>query len=115
MDSICMRDLFHFHCKAQAVYDAVALNFPEGLPVAKEASTVNLLLRQTSITYRGLTASKTTQGGITGLCMYHFKHRKPRTASTATATTANINTRQCGVAWFGHKTPHDGFVQFCLA
>jgi len=63
MDYICMSDLFHFHCTEQAVYVALALNFPEGLPVAKEARIVNLLLRQTSITYRGLTASKTTNRG----------------------------------------------------
>jgi len=34
----------HFHCTPQALYVALALNFPEGLPVAKAASTVNLLL-----------------------------------------------------------------------
>jgi hypothetical protein len=58
-----MRDLFHFHCTAQAVYVTLALDFAAGIPVAKDACIVNLLLRQTSIRYRGLTASKTTNSG----------------------------------------------------
>jgi hypothetical protein len=70
MDFICMRDIFNFHCTVQAVYVALALNFPEGLPVAKEASIVNLLLLQTSIKYRGLTASKTTKSGWYNRTLY---------------------------------------------
>jgi hypothetical protein len=41
-DGFYLTCLFPLHTKA--LYVALALNFPEGLPVAKAASIVNLLL-----------------------------------------------------------------------